>query len=400
MDFTAAMEALGGSSGLLAAGVALGCGIVLVAIVAALRARARDTAAAERERELDDKLADLLRMNAELAGRLRAVGDVVAGRQADVSRIVNERLDALGTRVGVSLDENARSTADHLARLGERLAVIDRAQANLNALSQEVIGLKDVLANKQARGAYGQGRMEAIVRDGLPHDAYAFQATLGNGSRPDCLIRLPGDPRPMAVDAKFPLEAFSAFRGARNPEARRKAAARVRNDVGRHIRDVRTKYLVPGETQDMALLFVPSEAIYADLHEHFVDVTERAAAARVIIVSPSLLMLSVQVMQAIVRDARIREQAHVIQAELGHLLGDVGRLRERAGRLATHLRQANEDLEGVGVCVDKIARRSEKIIDAEMVEPAGTPASGPTRQPATRGPAEEREPSLRAAAGE
>ena len=213
--------------------------------------------------------------------------------------------------------------------------------------------------------------MEAIVRDGLPVGAFAFQTTLSNGARPDCIVKLPGDDRPMIIDAKFPLESFTAFREARDEDQRRKACARVRADVGKHVRDIQGKYLLAGETQDTALLFVPSEAIYADLQEHFEDIVQKASAARVLVVSPSLLMLAIQVMQAIVRDARMREQAHVIQAEVRRLLDDVERLRERTARLGTHLRQANEDMEGVGASVQKIARRGDRIQQLEFEEPHG-----------------------------
>ncbi|MFN3889671.1 MAG: DNA recombination protein RmuC [Beijerinckiaceae bacterium] len=326
--------------------------------------RIEDAVAGERQRELDERMADLVRMNAELSGRLRAVSEVVA-----------DRLDAVGHRVGQGLEQSARSTADQLARLGERLAVIDRAQANMSALSQEMVSLKHILSNKQTRGAFGQGRMEAIVRDGLPVGAFAFQSTLSNGARPDCVVKLPGDDRPMVIDAKFPLESFNAFREARDGDERRKAAARVRADVGRHVRDIETKYLLAGETQDIALLFVPSEAVYADLQEHFEDMTQRASTMRVIIVSPSLLMMAIQVMQAIVRDARMREQAHVIQSEVRRLLEDVGRLRERTNKLATHLRQANEDMEGLGASAQKIAARGDRILQLEFEESRSAPES-------------------------
>ena len=341
-----------------ALGLLLLCAILIAVMRTASARRFEAFAATERQRELDDRMADLARMNAELSGRLRAVSEVVA-----------DRLDAVGARVGHGLEQSARSTADQLARLGERLAVIDRAQANLSALSQEMVSLKHILSNKQTRGAYGQGRMEAIVRDGLPVGAFAFQATLSNGARPDCIVKLPGDERPMIVDAKFPLESFTAFREARDEDQRRKASARVRADVGKHVRDIQGKYLLAGETQDTALLFVPSEAIYADLQEHFEDIVQKASAARVLVVSPSLLMLAIQVMQAIVRDARMREQAHVIQAEVRRLLEDVERLRERTARLGTHLRQANEDMEGVGASVQKIARRGDRIQQLEFEEP-------------------------------
>ena len=178
--------------------------------------------------------------------------------------MISERLDHVGQRLGAGLETHARTTGDNLSKLNERLAVIDAAQARLTGMTEEVVSLKDILANKQTRGAFGQGRMEAIVRDGLPSGAYEFQFTLSGGARPDCVIRLPGDPRVLAVDAKFPLEAFTVFKEARSGEARKAAGQRVRADVGKHVRDIAERYLAPGETQDIALMFVPSESIWAD----------------------------------------------------------------------------------------------------------------------------------------
>lgn len=353
------------AAGALAALLLLLC--VLVSVMRNGRARRLEAAiAGDRQRELDERVADLVRMNAELSGRLRAVSEVVA-----------DRLDAVGHRVGQGLEQTARTTADQFARLGERLAVIDRAQANMSALSQEMISLKHILSNKQTRGAFGQGRMEAIVRDGLPMGAFAFQSTLSNGSRPDCVVKLPGDERPMVIDAKFPLESFNAFREARDDDERRKAAARVRADVSRHVRDIETKYLLAGETQELALLFVPSESIFADLQEHFEDLAQKASGARVLIVSPSLLMMAIQVMQAIVRDARMREQAHVIQGEVRRLLDDVARLKERSAKLGTHLRQASDDMEGVGASVQKIASRGDRILQLDFAEETSACATAP-----------------------
>ena len=228
-------------------------------------------------------------------------------------------------------------------------------------MTREVVSLKDVLANKQARGAFGQGRLEAIVRDGLPAGAYEFQATLTNRARPDCVIRLPGDPRLLAVDAKFPLEGFSALRAARDDEARKAAQTRVRADVMKHVKDIAERYLLAGETQDVALMFVPSEAIYSELVELFDDVVQKAHRARVVIVSPTLMMMAISVAQAILRDARMRDEAQQIQTEVGKLLSDVRLLLERAGKLETHFRQAQEDLTGIGVTSVRIAKRSERI---------------------------------------
>jgi DNA recombination protein RmuC len=344
---------------------------ICVALLRGGRARAGDAAAlAERQREMDDKMAELARLNSELSGRVRAASEIVSSRQSDLARLLSERLDAVGHRVGQGLEHSARSTADHLAKLGERLAVIDGAQANLARLSQDMLGLKDILSNKQARGAYGQGRMEAIVRDGLPADSFAFQHTLSNRTRPDCVIRLPGDERWIVVDAKFPLEAFTALRAAKDDEARKQADARVRADVSKHVRDIAERYFLPGETQDIAFLFVPSESIYADVQEHFDDLVQKAHRARILLVSPSLLMMAIQLMQSIVRDARLREEAHVIQAEVSHLLEDVARLRERTEKLSNHFRQSQEDVEAISVSARKIEKRGERIGQLEFSERA------------------------------
>jgi DNA recombination protein RmuC len=370
--------------GLLLAACGLALILLIVIAVSVLRAgsaRALEAAlAAERQHEADDKMEELTRLNAELNGRLRSMAEVMTSRQTDLARIMADRLDAVGARVGQGLEQGARSTADHLAKLGERLAVIDRAQEGLTGLTKEMLGLKEILANKQTRGAFGQGRMEAIVRDNLSADAFAFQHVLSNRNRPDCVIRLPGDDRLMVVDAKFPLEAFTAFRAADSDAARKEASARLRSDVGKHIRDIAERYFVPGETQDLALLFVPAESIYADLQEHFDDLVQKAHRARVMVVSPSLLMLAIQVMQSIVRDQRMREQAHLIQTEVRHLLTDVARLRERVGKLDGHFRQAQEDVAQIATSSDKIAKRGERIDQLDFTEPqaaAPVAATGP-----------------------
>ena len=264
--------------------------------------------------------------------------------------------------MGQGLEASSKTSNENLTKLNERLAVIDAAQTRLSDLTQEVLGLKDILANKQARGAFGQGRMEAIIRDALPASAYEFQPTLSNRCRPDCCIRLPGDDRPLVIDAKFPLEAFTAVKAATDEASTKIAIARVRTDVGRHIRDIAERYLLPGETQDIAMLFVPSEALYADINELFEDLVARAHGSRIILVSPSLLMMAVQVMQAIVRDAEVRKQAHVIQDEVRHLLADVGRLHGRVTKLQTHFRQVGDDVTAALVSSDKILLKDRSHI--------------------------------------
>jgi DNA recombination protein RmuC len=353
--------------------------LVLARSIAKTNSARLEEMAAERERqhELDDKMADLGRMNAELSGRLQSMTEVLSNRQSELARTLGERLDHVGHRVGQGLEATAKSTSDNLAKLGERLAVIDAAQAKISGLTQEVVSLKDILSNKQSRGAFGQGRMEAIIRDGLPMGAYEFQYTLSNGKRPDCVLRLPGDPRVMVVDAKFPLEAFTALRDAAADDARQFAMGRVRNDLGKHVKDIAERYLLPGETQDMALLFVPSESIYADLMEHFDDVVQRAHRLRVVIVSPSLLMMAVQVTQALVRDAKMREQADVIQREVSALMQDVRRLGDRVSRLDQHFRQTQKDVEEITTSTGKILKRGERIEQVEVGAVANDSAAAP-----------------------
>jgi DNA recombination protein RmuC len=287
---------------------------------------------------------------AELSGGVRSLGEWLGARQTDLAGLMAERLDA-----------QARSTGETLGRLNERLAVIDAAQTRLTGVAEEMASLKEILANKQTRGAFGQGRMETIVRDGLPPGGYAFQYTLANKSRPDCVLHLPGDVRPLVVDAKFPLEAISEFRRAQGEEGRKLAARKVRTDVGRHVSDIEERYLIPGETQDVALMFVPSESIYADLVEHFDDVVQRAHRARVVIVSPSLMMMAIQVAQSLLRDAAVRESVHTIQAEVGKLVADAKRLAERVAKLEAHFRAAQEDLGDLAVSAEKVTRRAQRI---------------------------------------
>jgi DNA recombination protein RmuC len=351
-------EALGAALALLAALTFL----TLIALWRAGAARRREREATEERQEaIEGRFAELAKSSAELNGKIAGMAELLGSRQADLARVVADRLDSVGARLGAGLESQAQTTGESLGRLNERLAVIDAAQSRLTEMTREVVSLKDILANKQARGAFGQGRMEAIVRDGLPAGAYDFQFTLSNRARPDCVIRLPGDARLLAVDAKFPLEGFSALRTARDDEARKAAQARARADIGKHVKDIAERYLLPGETQDMALMFVPSEAIYSDLVEHFDDAVQKAHRARVVIVSPTLMMMAINVAQAVLRDARMRDEAHAIQAEVGKLLNDVRLIVERAAKLETHFAQAQDDLNGIGAASLRIARRGERI---------------------------------------
>ena len=319
----------------------------------------------EERRAAEERMLELTHLQAETAGRVRAMGEMLHSQHAELQRAVNSRLDAVTHHLGQSMQATTRQTTDNLQKLNERLAVIDSAQKNITKLASEVTSLQGILSNKQQRGAFGQGRMEIIIRDGLPPKSYEFQFTLSNRTRPDCAIFLP-DQRPLIVDAKFPLEAMTALREATGDDERRLAATRVRQDVLRHVNDIAGKYLLPGETQDMALMFVPSESVYADLHDGFDDVVQKAFRARVVVVSPSLLMLAIQVIHQIQRDARMREAADQIRNEVELLTGDLSRLRERVVRLEKHFGQANEDIRQILVSADKIDKRAGRIRELEF----------------------------------
>ena len=306
---------------------------------------------------------------AELSGALRSLADQSQGAQLSLAAAIDERLDQVTERLGISLTSQTERTGQSLSQLHERLAVIDAAQKNLSSLSSEMITLKDILSNKQARGAYGQGRMEAIIRDGLHASSFVFQGSLSNGTRPDCLVILPESDLKLVIDSKFPLEAFNALKAASGEQEFKAAEARLKGDVLKHVRDIADKYLIAGETHETAIMFVPSESVYADLHEKFEDVIQKAHRLRVIIASPNVLMLLVQTLQAIVKDARMREQAGLIKIEVTRLLEDTGRLKERVGDLQKHFGLAAADLDRLGVSADKINRRGLRIESLDLTEP-------------------------------
>jgi len=340
--------------------VLAGLALLAALVVIAVRALRRHDAEAA-----DKQLVELARLQAETAVRIEGMRDLLAGRQAELHRAVNERLDSVSHHLNQSMTTSRQHTVESLQKLNERLVVIDTAQRNITDLASQVTSLQGVLTNKQQRGAFGQGRMELIVQDGLPKSCYEFQFTLSNKSRPDCAVFLP-DRRPLVIDAKFPLEAITAFRDAKGDDERKQAAARLRQDLGRHVGSIADKYLIPGETQDLALMFVPSESIYADLHDGFDDVVQKAFRSKVVIVSPSLLMLAIQVVQQIQRDSRMREAADQIHAEVGHLIDDLKRLHERVLKLQQHFGQANEDVRQILISAEKIERRGTRIQEVEF----------------------------------
>ncbi|WP_269930921.1 DNA recombination protein RmuC [Aminobacter sp. HY435] len=376
----------------LAFGTLLFFGLLTAMVVALWRsARARSVAAteaADHARDAEARMAGILQAQAEMQGRLGTVAEIFGSRQAELTQSLSQRLDAMTGRIGQTMAEQTKSTHDSLAKLQERLAVIDTAQGNIQSLAGQVVQLQAILSNKQTRGAFGQSRMEAIVADGLPLGAYEFQATLSNNNRPDCLVKMPNGAPSLVIDAKFPLEAWNAIRAAADvdgaAEAQKYAAQAFRRDLEVHIKAISDKYLITGETQDTAFMFVPSESIFAEIHENFESLVHRAHRARVVIVSPSLLMLSIQVIQAILKDARMREQAHLIQGEVIRLMEDVGRLDERVRKLQTHFSQANKDIDDILVSSSKVTKRGEKIEALEFGAGQGTETDEAPKREAAR----------------
>jgi DNA recombination protein RmuC len=337
------------------------------AVLAVLLWRARHPAVAA-----EAVMADLARQQGDAVARLQGMIASLHQGQSQLQKAVNERLDSVSHRLGDSLQKTTAHTAENLQKLHERLAVIDGAQKNITELATQVTSLQGVLANKQSRGAFGQGRMEIIIRDGLPKDCYEFQYTLSNRLRPDCAIFLP-DKRPLVIDSKFPLEAVTAYRDAKSDDERKLAAARLRQDVAKHVSDIAEKYLIPGETQELAFMFVPSESVYAELHEEFDDIVQKAFRAKVVIVSPSLLMLAIQLVRQSQRDARMLEAADQIRDEVGRLMKDIGLLGDRIRKLQTHFSQSNEDIRQSVISIEKIEGRGERI---QLVEFSGDASAG------------------------
>jgi DNA recombination protein RmuC len=341
--------------------------ILAIAVVlgAAILAFARPRAPAV---VADTRLDAVLSGQGDISGQFKAAIQA----QAELQRTLDERIAALDKRLGENLTDSATKTAASIAGIGERLVVIDEAQKNISALSGQVVSLQQVLSNKQARGAFGQAQMEEIVRDGLPSTLYDFQFTLSNRNRPDCIIRIPGNKALLVIDSKFPLESFEALRRATTDEEKKIALAQVRASVGKHVTDIAEKYLIPGEVQTPAIMFVPSESLYADLHDVFSDVIQKAHRANVIVVSPNILMLAINTIQTVMKDARMREQADQIKQEVGALLNDVRLLGDRVLKLQSHFNQADADIKNILISTGKITGRAEKIEKVELAPPEGT----------------------------
>lgn len=332
----------------------------------------------------------------QLAGNLQSVSDTQANAQINLIQTVEKRLatvqqhmqDTLHTnalksaqsltemqeRMRENLHGSTVKTTQSLTQLQERLATIDKAQTNIEKLSGDVLGLQDILSNKQTRGAFGEIQLNDIVSKALAPNAYNFQATLSNGKRADCLIHLPNPPGPIVIDSKFPLEAYEAIRAAQTNDQATIANRAMRTAVRAHIKAISEKYIIEGETADGALMFLPSEAVYAELHANFADVVREGFDARVWIVSPTTCMATLNTMRAVLKDARMQEQAGAIRKELGLLFKDVERLGSRVENLDRHFTQAGKDVEEIKISATKAGTRARRLDAFDFDELEGSTA--------------------------
>lgn len=310
---------------------------------------------------LHERLSGLSDHQNQLAGGLAHV----AQSQTQVIGLVEARLADMGRYMGDTLAGNAQTTAASMGALRERLHVIDAAQAKIEALSGNVLSLQDILSNKQARGAFGEVQLEALLSDALPPDAFSVQASLSNGRRVDALIHMA---QPLAVDAKFPLEGYQALMRAPDDAARVAARRALAQALRAHIKAISERYILPGETADGALMFLPSEAIYAELHANLSDVVREGFVAKVWIVSPTTMMATLNTLRAVMKDTRLRAEARAVRREVQLLVEDAERLGARVTKLESHFAQVHNDLSGIRISADKITRRGARLDEFDFTK--------------------------------
>ena len=355
---------------------------VLIWWIFTLRKSGQSNGLAEQEMSLLVKQLQALSDGQErLSGGLHHVSEANAKAQTNMLALMEQRLAQVQQQLSENMHGSARRTAQSLGDLQQRLATIDKAQENITKLSGDVLSLQDILSNKQTRGAFGEIQLHDIVIKALPQDSFTMQATLSNGRRADCIIHLPNPPGPIAIDSKFPLEAYEAMRRASTEADLAEAARQFRTALRKHIKDISEKYIIEGETADGALMFLPSEAVYAEIHANFPDLVRESFAARVWIVSPTTCMATLNTMRAILKDARMRAQAGSIRRELGLLYQDVDRLGTRVENLDRHFGQAAKDLSEIKISSEKAGRRARRLDNFDFEELAPSEAEPPLVPP-------------------
>ncbi len=346
--------------------------LVVGALYLSLRAKAKSITSSDPIIDnlnlFGEKIQKLSEGQERLTGGLQTVSEAQAKAQLSLINMMEERLSKVQLQMNENLSHSSRRTAQSLGDLQQRLATIDKAQEKITKLSGDVLSLQDILSNKQTRGAFGEIQLTDIVSKALPSDGFDLQATLSNGRRADCLIKLPNPPGPIVIDSKFPLEAYEALRNA-SSEVETSAAVRLfKTSVRKHIKDISERYIIEGETADGAILFLPSEAVYAELHANYSEIVREGFSARVWIVSPTTCMATLNTMRAILKDARMREQAGAIRKELTSLYQDVDRLGVRVESLDRHFNQAAKDISDIKISADKAGRRAKRLDNFDFEE--------------------------------
>jgi len=367
------------------------CGAVAVgALAGAFLLRRQPAAAPEPSGDVIALAERLSQMTEAQAAQQAQLAQTLQAQERALAKAVDDRLQLLTGKINETLEKTNKSQKTNLDELKERLVRIDTAQKNLSDLSSQVVGLQDILSNKQARGAFGEVQLQGLVEQVLPPDSYTFQATMGDGKRADCLLDLPNPPGPIVIDAKFPLEAWRQLQAAGTDTEKKEAERALRRDVAIHVKAIAEKYIIPGETADAALMFLPSEAVYAELHSAFADVVDAANRAKVFIVSPTTLWALLNTMRAVMKDVRMKEAAGVIQIEVMKMLEDVDRLDKRVGHLEAHFALAEKDIREIRTSTGKITRRGDQIQDIQLGE-----GDVPAIADSLDGPPEDDHPLLR-----
>ena len=328
---------------------------------------------AQQETRLQMLTQSLNTLTEQTDARARRSEDVV---QTQIEKLIttnNQCLEKIGEKVEQRLDKGFKETTTVFNDVLKRLALIDKAQEKIAELSGSVVSLQEILSDKRSRGAFGEIQLAALIANMMPENSYALQHTLETDKgpvRPDCVLFLPEPTGTVCVDSKFPLESYQRMTDLSLGDADRTAAERqFRQDIKKHIKDIATKYIIPGTTSDGAMMFIPAEAVFAEIHAHYRDLVEDAQRARVWLVSPTTMMAVLTTARAVLKDAATREQVHQIQENLVALSQDFGRFQTRMDKLATHIDQANRDVLDVNKSAKKITSRFGKIEQVELVEP-------------------------------
>lgn len=290
----------------------------------------------------------------------------LSGSVESLAKSVDTRLEQISGKVSERLDEGFKKTNETFVSVMARLATIDEAQKKIDGLSTNMVSLQELLGDKRSRGAFGEVQLEGLVRNIMPPQSYDMQYTLPNGTRVDCVLKLPEPTGMVAVDSKFPLENYHLMFSAGSPAERTIAERQFKLNIKKHVDDIAGKYIIPDVTSDGAVMFIPAEAVFAEIHAHHPEIVDYAMQKRVWIVSPTTLMAVLNTARAVMKDVETRKQVHIIKDELGKLGKEFGRFDERMKKLADHIRQAHEDAQDVHTTSQKISRRFDSIEKVDL----------------------------------